>query len=178
MERTPAPVLDAYGEFIGGLGSWTDFWTLTHRPPDEDSGNRSTAARPDIPSVASARPYGRPSFTRVGIQRHRRQVREWFYEDVRRMDPGARWWSEMELHLTGQPHEHGLLSVSAGAPVLSMRQAWWDRCGFAHVQAIRSRAAVAAYVAKYAGKSAAWTPLVYGFGLLPAPSFSRTLDLR
>ena len=153
----PAAVLDAYGIWIAGLAPWTHFVTLTHRLPDSSDANR-------------ARHY-----TRVGFARHRRLVREWFHSAVRPRDPGARWWSELEQHATGIPHEHGLLALSDMAPALSMRQAWWERSGYARVDRIERPEAVARYVAKYAGKQAAWAPCVWGFGLLAEPSFSKVL---
>ncbi len=153
----PADVLDAYGIWIAGLAPWSHFVTLTHRLPDSSDAN-------------VARLY-----TRVGIGRHRRLVREWFHGQVRPRDRGAQWWSEMELHATGIPHEHALLAVSGKAPVLSMRQAWFDVAGYARLEGIENPGAVARYVAKYAGKSAAWPPCVWGFGLLPRPSFSQVL---
>jgi hypothetical protein len=150
-------VLDAYGVWIASLAPWTHFVTLTHRLPDSSDANR-------------ARRY-----TRVGFARHRRLVRDWFHGEVRPRDPGARWWSELELHASGIPHEHGLLALGETAPALSMRQAWWDLAGYARVDAIKDSRAVARYVAKYAGKKAAWSPCVWGFGLLPEPSFSQVL---
>jgi hypothetical protein len=102
-------------------------------------------------------------------------VRDWFHGEVRTRDADARWWSELELHASGIPHEHGLLALGATAPALSMRQAWWDVAGYARVDAINEPLAVARYVAKYTGKAAAWAPCVWGFGLLREPSFSRVL---
>ena len=155
--RTPAEVLDAYGTWIAGLAPWTHFVTLTHRLPDSSDANL-------------ARHY-----TRVGFSRHRRLVREWFHAVVRPRDAAARWWSELELHETGIPHEHGLLALAGNAPALSIRQAWWDLAGYARLDGIKNPEAVARYVAKYAGKKAAWAPCVWGFGLLREPSFSQTL---
>lgn len=155
--RIPAEVLDAYGEWIASLAPWSHFVTLTHRLPDSSNAN-------------VARHY-----TRVGFGKHRRLVRDWFHGEVRPRDAGARWWSEMELHETGIPHEHGLLALSATAPALTIRQAWWDVAGYARVDPIKKPEAVARYVAKYAGKKAAWVPCVWGFGLLPRPSFSQVL---
>jgi hypothetical protein len=150
-------VLDAYGVWIASLAPWTHFVTLTHRLPDSSDANR-------------ARRY-----TRVGFARHRRLVRDWFHGEVRPRDAGARWWSELELHASGIPHEHGLLALAERAPALSMRQAWWDLAGYARVDAINDSLAVARYVAKYTGKAAAWSPCVWGFGLLREPSFSQVL---
>lgn len=155
--RTPADVLEAYGIWIAGLAPWTHFVTLTHRLPDSSDANRAR------------------NYTRVGLSRHRRLVRQWFHGEVRPRDAGARWWSELELHETGIPHEHGLLAVGPAAPALSMRQAWWDLAGYARVDPINDSEAVARYVAKYAGKKAAWAPCVWGFGLLRQPSFSQVL---
>lgn len=158
--RTPAGALAAYGEWIPTLAPWTHFVTLTHRLPDS-----SDAAR--------ARGY-----TQVGLQKHRREVRKWFYDDVRRYDPGARWWSEMELHQTGIPHEHGLLAIDRDtAPVYSMGDAWWNRTGGGMYRVVRigDQAAVAQYVAKYASKSAAWEPCVWGFALNARASFAQVL---
>jgi hypothetical protein len=102
--RTPRDVLDAYGVWIASLAPWTHFVTLTHRLPDSSDANL-------------ARHY-----TRVGMSRHRRLVREWFHGAVRPRDPAARWWSELELHATGIPHEHGLLALGLTAPSLSMHR--------------------------------------------------------
>jgi hypothetical protein len=147
-------VLEAYGSWIASLGPWSFFVTLTHRTPED-------------PTAAN--------WSRVGVARHRRMVREWFYDDVRRLDRSAKWWSEMEFHASGQPHEHGMLAVDELAPWLQMRQAWWDRAGFAKWLPIDGRGAMlpAAYVSKYAQKAVSREPLVYGFGLLPRPSFAR-----
>ncbi len=180
-------VKDATGAWIAGLVGWTHFLTLTHRlPGDQMLGcDRSTAARPDISPIASASTYGRPvvnapSWTRVGMQRHRRMVRKFFYDVIRPRDPGSRWWSETEFHHSGQPHEHALLAIeNPSIALLSIRQWWYEHCGYAVIEPIVGSGIVpAAYVAKYTEKSGAWPPLIYGFGLLPVPSFSRTLDLR
>ena len=98
--RTPAAVLEAYGIWIAGLAPWTHFVTLTHRLPDSSDANRAR------------------NYTRVGLARHRRLVRKWFHGDVRPRDPAARWWSELELHESGIPHEHGLLALGDTAPAL------------------------------------------------------------
>jgi hypothetical protein len=156
----PAAVLDAYGIWIAGLAPWTHFVTLTHRLPDSSDANL-------------ARRY-----TRVGIARHLRLVREWFHSEVRPRDRGARWWSEMELHASGIPHEHALLAVGDTAPVLSMRQAWFDVAGYARVDGIERPEAVARYVAKYAGKSAAWPPCVWGSDCCPGRHSRRSFDRR
>ena len=155
--RVPADVLEAFGIWVPQLARWTHFVTLTHRLPDFSDANRAR------------------NYTRVGLARHRKLVRDWFYGDVRPRDPAARWYSELELHATGIPHEHGLLALSDRAPVLSIRQAWWDLAGYARVDPIKDSASVARYVAKYSGKAAAWPPCVWGFGLLREPSFSQVL---
>jgi hypothetical protein len=156
LARTNALVLDAYGTFIAGLAPWTHFVTLTHRLPEDPSAS---------------------TWRRVGVARHRRLVRDWFYEDVRRLDPSARWWSEMEFHASGVPHEHGMLCLAANAPDLTMRSRWWERAGYAKWLDVDARGAIApaAYVSKYAQKATSREPLVFGFGLLPAPSFAQVL---
>jgi hypothetical protein len=147
-------VLDAYGDWIAGLASWTHFVTLTHDPRRLES------------------PDG--THTRVGLQRHRRLRKLWVLDHVRRLDSGARWWSETELHLSGQPHEHGLLAASVNAPVYSMAEEWFKLGGAWRIEPIESVRAVAAYVAKYGEKATAWEPMLAGFGLNRAPSFSMT----
>jgi hypothetical protein len=157
-----AEVMNAYGEWIGGLASWNFFASLTHDPR----------------RLVGAPGRDRQGYTRVGIQRHRRLVHDWFFEDVRRLDPSARWWSETELHKSGQPHEHGLLAVRVRAPVGDMMAAWFDRAGAFDRQPLEGVTATfsaARYVAKYTGKAAAFEPRVWGFGLLPRPSFSQVL---
>ena len=160
--RTPEAVLDAYGDWIAGLAPWNFFASLTHDPK----------------RIARSSTVSHQAYDRVGIQRHRRLVRAWFYEDVRRLDPSARWWSETELHASGQPHEHGLLAVRDRAPIGAMMDAWYQRAGAYDRQPLEGIGATfsaARYVAKYTGKAAAWEPSVWGFGLLPAPSFSTVL---
>lgn len=141
---TSAQVLREYARWLASLAPWTHFVTLTHRLP---GGGGTTGA-----------------WGRVGLQRHRRQRRRWVYEEIRRRDPRARWWSETELHDSGQPHEHGLLALTdRDADVPAMRQAWSDDCGFAVVTDIESVVAAARYVEKY-HEVAVGPPLVVGFG--------------
>ena len=149
-----AAAADAYGAWLADLAGWTQFLTFTHDPKRLGEGH-----------------------TIVGRQRHRRVLSHWWHDDVQRLDPGARYFSEMELHESGQAHEHGLLAVSSAAvPVLSMRQAWFDRAGFCDVRPLgvdeRSRVARALYVAKYTGKAAAIEPFIGGFGLHRVPTHS------
>lgn len=145
----------AYGDFVSSMARWTHFVTLTHDPRRLVRLDRSRR------------------WTQVGISRHRKLVSRYFHDSIRPLDPGARWWSEMELHRSGQPHEHALLSVSGDrVAVLSMRQAWYDDAGWMDVQRIESASAVAAYVAKYGGKVGAWSPSVWGFGLHQSATFS------
>lgn len=149
-----ASVLAEYGRFIGSLASppWGFFVTLTHDP-------RRLAA----------------GHTIVGRQRHRKQVRGWVRDDLRALAPEAQWWSEMEEHASGQAHEHGLLSIAPTSPLLSIRQRWSERCGYAFIVPVPSVQAAAEYVAKYTGKAAAVEPVIAGLGLLPRASFSRVL---
>jgi hypothetical protein len=145
-------MLQEYGRFIGSLAGWSHFVTLTHDPRRLGAGH-----------------------TIVGRQRHRKQVRAWLRQDVRRLAPEARWWSEMEEHKSGQAHEHGLLEIASTSPLLSIRERWFERCGFAYIVSVASVQAAAEYVAKYTAKSGASEPIIIGFGLLPAPSFARRL---
>lgn len=147
-----AELLAEYGRFIAGLTDWTHFVTLTHDP-------RRLS----------------PGHTLVGRQRHRRQVGAWVRYDLRALAPEARWWSEMELHRSGQAHEHGLLAIASTSPLLSARQRWFERCGYADIIAIRDGQGAAEYVAKYTGKAQAVEPLIAGFGLLRVASFSQLL---
>jgi phage-related protein len=149
--------LNAYGAWLASLAPWTHFITLTHDPRRLGAGH----------SI-------------VGRQRHRRVLSKWVFDDVRRLDEGARWFSEMELQKSGQAHEHGLLAASSTAPVLSMRQAWFERAGYCDVRTIdRSEAegiGRAMYVAKYTGKATAVEPFIVGFGLHRVASHSLTLE--
>jgi hypothetical protein len=147
-----AQLLAEYGRFIGGLADWGYFVTLTHDPRRLGFGH-----------------------TIVGRQRHRKQVRQWVRDDLRSQAPGAVWWSEMEEHASGQAHEHGLLEVPASAPLLSIRQRWFDRCGYAFIVPVPSVQAAAEYVAKYTGKAQASEPVIAGLGLLARASFSQVL---
>lgn len=142
MSATPSSVLDAYGAWLADLAPWSHFITLTHRLPD-----------------------GRVALhDRVGVQRHRRLVKLWLHTEVLPRDPGAVWWSETELTKIGTPHEHGVLALAdPRAPVLSMRQAWWEMAGYARVEEIEeSSLAVARYVIKYSVKATAWPSTVHG----------------
>lgn len=138
--QTSALVLDAYGQWIASLRPWNWFVTLTH---DE---NRKDA----------------PRF--VGAALHRRKVREWFHEDVRPFCESAGWWSELEFHLSGWPHEHAVLHLPDNAPWKKMRTAWWDRAGYATWLPIDARGAEspAAYITKYSQKATSREPLVWG----------------
>lgn len=145
----------AYGSFIASLADWTEFVTLTHRPLDRKGG-----------------------WTRVGMQYHRRLVRNWFYGEhefygrgVRDVDPFARLWSETELHATGIPHEHAMLATSVDAiDRSSMRDVWREVCGSllrgqgAYFSSIRDVVEVGRYVAKYTEKSSTKSPRIFGFG--------------
>jgi hypothetical protein len=152
--KTPALVLDAYGEWIDGLAAWSHFVTLTHALPDSSDANKARG------------------YTRVGVQRHRRMVREWFHKTVRRADASARWWSETELHESGQPHEHGLLAVSDARAATYGE--WAASCGYMKLHRIQVGFSAARYVAKYTGKATSLTPMIFGFGLGSEPSFSTT----
>jgi len=166
-----APMLAEYGRFIGGLTDWDFFVTLTH-DPRRLKPHTFSRARTDS---RMQRSHGAPDVALVGAQRHRRQVRAWLRYDVAELAPGARWWSEMEATKSGQAHEHGLLSLPANAPLLSIRQRWFERCGYAYIKPVEDRDGAAQYVAKYTGKAAAVEPVIAGFGLLPVASFSRVL---
>jgi hypothetical protein len=166
-----APLMTEYGRFIGGLTDWGFFVTLTH-DPRRLSAHVFSAARH---GSRVQRSHGSPDVALVGPQRHRKQVRSFVRDDVMELAPGARWWSEMELTKAGQAHEHALLALPPGAPLLSIRQRWFDRAGYAHIRPVESLQAAAEYVAKYTGKAAATEPLVFGFGLLPVASFSQVL---
>lgn len=154
MSQQRREILDAYGSFIASLAPWTHFVTLTHDP--------RRLANLD------------GQHTRVGLQRHRRLRKVFVFDHVRRLDPTARWWSETELHLSGQPHEHGMLAAAENAPVFSMMDEWFGLGGAWRVERIDSMHAAACYVAKYGEKAAAWEPMVAGFGLMPRASFATT----
>lgn len=165
-------VLLATGEWIASLAPWSHFFTLTHRlpgdtPPLESYYRRTLPARP-LPNI--------PTYTRVGIQRHRRMVRKFFYDVIRPYDHAAQWWSEMEMTQAGVPHEHAMVALSPNAPVLSMRQWWYESCGYAVMETIEgSSITPAAYVAKYTEKGGAIPPLICGFGLNSRESHSLVL---
>ena len=150
-----APHLASYGAFVSTLAPWNWFVTLTHDP------KRLISFSHD--------------WTRIGIQAHRSRLRRFVLDTVRSLDPSAAWWSEMELHATGQPHEHALLSASEMAPVLSMRQRWFDLAGYARFDRIRDPADVAAYIGKYGAKVGAYPPFIAGLALNPRESFARVL---
>lgn len=160
-----AAALDATGRWVAGLAAWRHFVTLTH----------ALVAVTSVQPVTSRKHRsGWSSYTRVGVSRHNRLVRDWFHEVVRSDDPTAEWWSETELHASGQPHEHGLLACAESAPVFSWLGRWyamegggiWKSQPFSQDPDERVRAAC--YVekaAKYAGKMASQAPKVWGRGL-------------
>lgn len=175
-------VLSAYGEYVASLAPWSWFVSLTHdaKRLRYAEGWRATKTRDawvEDPSgqrrrarlvIDAQRVVVDTGITQVRAHRHRKQVREWFYDDVRPRDRDARWWSEMELHESGQAHEHGLLAIRDTAAILSIRQAWFDRCGYARLDRVTSAEGAAVYVAKYTGKSAAAAPCIYGIPNLGA----------
>lgn len=158
--RVTAAAMTGYGQWLADLAPWRYFVTLTHRAPN------STA-----PSYT---PY-----TRVGLNRHNRMVRDWFYQSVRPLDITARLWGETETHVAGGFHEHALLAVNPTMGIYAAMAAWYDRTegGLWNVRRFDSDRAVelaGAYIekaAKYAGKAAAQPPKVYGLGLDTAPNF-------
>lgn len=134
----------AYGEWIAGLAPWLFFVTPTHRIPDVTDADAARA------------------WSRVGVQHSRRALRDWFHGEVRPRSPGARAWFETELHVSGQPHHHGLLAIHRAAPWIEMRQAWYRAEGFIRFDPIEDVRTVARYVAKYATKAATMEPMVWG----------------
>jgi len=168
--------LNATGVWLARLSDWRYFITLTHR---------------QLASPVSSQPItkrkhrsGFTSYTRVGMNAHNAMVRDWFYEDVRALDRGARLWGETELHAKGDPHEHLVLDVDRQAPVYSMLDAWFERPhgGVWNCQSFSQDpdelVRAAAYIekaTKYAGKLTTQPPKIFGFGLASAPSFSRVL---
>ncbi len=161
-------VMAATGIWIADKAPWTHFVTLTHRAPGD--------ARPrDIPGPRK----GTGTWSRVGVTRHRKLVRRLFYDSIRPRDPGARWWSEMEFHETGVPHEHALLALSIpNVALLSIRQEWYEECGYIKILPIHSGGQTAAeYVAKYTEKGGSYPPLILGFGLKESPTFSTTMPV-
>ncbi len=156
--ETDKSVALAHGEWIATLAPWRYFLTLTHDP-----------GRLGDMQVDPRRPYHR-----VGVKRHRRLVREWFYQDVRRLDPTAQLWGELEMQpVSGQAHEHCTLACSDVAPHLKMRQAWYERAGWCDMKRIEGSAiSAAAYCAKYASKATSVEPLFLGFGLDRAATFA------
>jgi hypothetical protein len=160
--RTPANVLDAYGEWIARLAPWSHFVSLTH----------------DARRLATGPTVSHQAYSRIGLQRHRRLVRDWFFDDVRKFDNTARLWSETELHKSGQPHEHALLALRPNAPSGLIMEAWFNRAGAYDrqpLETIEGTFSAARYVAKYTAKGSALEPRVWGFGLLAEASFSRVL---
>ncbi len=109
---------DATGHWVADLAPFGYFVTLTHRPL------AGSSARP---VTSRWHRSGSSFYTRVGLARHNRMVRDWFYDDVRRLDPTAQLWGETELHVSGQPHEHALLACAESAPVYTFMQLWFDR---------------------------------------------------
>ena len=160
-----AAALDATGHWVAGLAPWRSFITLTHAP---------VSATSVQPLTIRKHRSGFGTYTRVGVQRHNHLVREWFHEVVRPDDPTAEWWSETELHISGQPHEHGLIAHAEGAPLFDWLDHWyrmdgggiWKSQPFSQDPDERVRAAC--YVekaAKYVGKMASQAPKVWGRGV-------------
>lgn len=138
-------VLDAYGHFIAELAPWTWFVTLTFDPRE-------------LAAISS-------TYTRVGLQRARKRLVRWIHDDVARACPDAKAYFETELHVSGQPHHHGILALGPNAPHLTLRTAWYSTNGWARFDAIREgRGAVARYVAKYSTKASTGAPFTMGLG--------------
>lgn len=138
-------ILDAYGHFVAGLAPWRFFLTLTYDPRDLGASSST--------------------WTRVGRQRANRQLARWFRDSVSAKCPTAIAWVETELHVSGQPHHHGVLALPANAPHLTMRTDWFAANGFARFDPIdEGRGAVARYVCKYATKASSGAPFTVGLG--------------
>jgi hypothetical protein len=153
-DRLTREGLSAYGSWIAGLAPWSDFITLTHDP--------KRLARP-----------GAKTWSQVGPLSHRRRVRFWLREVRKRIDPGLRWWSEMERLPSGACHEHSLAVWSERAPVYSALQFWFDLAGAWDRRLIADGSEkVAAYIGKYGGKSGAFPPLIVGLGVHERESHS------
>lgn len=147
-------VLDAFGEWVASLAPWTHFATLTYAPP--------------VGHVVTTQ-----TWTRVGMQHARRQLRDWFHRDVRIAVPTAVCWFETELHQSGQPHHHGLLALGDERPRPGLERRWAH--GHAQVEVIDySSFSVARYVEKAAIRPEARPPVIWG---LPLRSLSRPIPL-
>lgn len=175
-EAVSTAALNSTGLWVARLSDWRYFITLTHRQLRSATSTQAITSRKHR--------SGSGEHTRVGLNRHNSLVRDWFYDNVRALDHGARLWGETEAHAKGDPHEHLLLDVDRQAPVYSMLQSWYDRVdgGIWNCQPFSGdpdeRVRAAAYVekaAKYAGKLTAQPPKIFGFALLSSPSFSRVL---
>lgn len=158
----------AAGEYVASLAPWNVFVTLTHRPREVEDERAFVYVRPggerSIVYGRSAAGYS------VAMDTAQRRVKSWFHRAVRRYDSYASMWAETELHKSGAPHHHLLLAVRRGFPLKSVRQAWWEECGYARAEWLVEPVKAATYAAKYAVKETGVPPIVYGIRVRRAGS--------
>lgn len=131
-------VSEAWGQWVAGLGEWHAFGGLTYDPQRVVVGShQSLRARPHPEAVV-------------------KHLRSWLQESNRRLDGRLEAAVvAVEAHKSGWPHAHPLIRLAGGlqyADLATVGQVWYERRGYAKLEAPKSIDAVSAYAAKYLSK--------------------------
>lgn len=131
-------VSEAWGEWVAGLGEWHVFGGLTYR---------------QAPVVGNETRYQNGVPHPEAVVKH---VRSWLRESSRRIGrPVEAAVVAVESHKSGWPHCHPLVRLAGGlqyGDLAAMGQAWYERRGYARLEAPRGIDDVCRYAAKYLSK--------------------------
>lgn len=131
-------VSEAWGEWVAGLGEWHLFGGLTYDPA-RVWGNET--------KYQKSRPHPE------AVVKH---VRSWLRESSRRIGrPVEAAVVAVESHKSGWPHCHPLVRLAGGlqeGDIAALGQVWYERRGYARLEAPRGLDDVCRYAAKYLSK--------------------------
>lgn len=134
-------VLMAWGEWVGAMGEWDLFGTLTYR--QGEVGGNETKYQNAMPAPEA-------------VVRH---VKGWLREGGRRIGrPVEAAVVGIEAHKSGWPHCHALVRLPGGLQypdVQLLGQTWYERRGYAKLEAPKTQHDVCLYVSKYVTKDLA-----------------------
>jgi hypothetical protein len=147
---------EAMGNWIGDLGPWHYFVTLTFDAAQLQTVGRSTAfRRPPLPPA-------------VSTWAAQRRFAAFLRRAPKTLGRPAEGVVALELHKSGQPHGHGLLKVSDGRYQGDIRELSGDWRGLAgngyiRIEIPKSSDDVSGYCAKYMTKDAGHLVFSSGF---------------
>lgn len=131
-------VAEAWGEWVSSMGEWHLFGALTYDPRRYVMSSSGSVGRGPHPEA---------------VQKH---VRAWLRESSRRLNrPIEAAVVAVEAHKSGWPHAHPLLRLAGGLQerdVTTIGEVWFERRGYAKLEAPRNVQDVAEYAAKYLSK--------------------------